>query len=87
MEVYVLHTRTNDTRMPIGVYGSWELAQSEADRHAKDVRQLEAKPLVNRINDHTEMRVYTIKGELEITYTISRFTLNDDAKQSEERYN
>jgi hypothetical protein len=78
MELYVLHTRINRTRMPIGVYSSWKLAQSDADRHAKTVRQLTAKPLVTR-KDNIEMRVYTFKDKLEVTYTISRFILDDQA--------
>jgi uncharacterized membrane protein len=74
MELYVLHTRINRTRMPIGVYGSWKLAQSEGDSHARNAHRLTSKPLVSRKGKH-EMRVYTIKGQPEITYTISQFRL------------
>ena len=43
-----------------------------------------AQPLVNQVSDHVEMRVYTVDGVPFVTYTIFRFTINEEAKLPEE---
>lgn len=84
MYVYVVQYKRNGNSDPVGVYGSWEKAEEEADSHAASVFGITNVRGRQWMGDDPDMLIVAY-GSLErpfiVNYTISRFTLDAEAKR------